>query len=591
VEPSRLVFTDVRVAASPRVEFCLDPEAGDPVADWLIAHGWIDEPVMRAFQSLVTPGARVLDLGCHLGTFSLPAAALGAQVIAVDAAARHVHLLRMAARRNGFDQLHTVHGAITDSAEPVPVLGINIHGRLWRAQDGVAPVAAVAPPVSVDGLLERHGWDRVDVIKMDIEGSEPAALRGMCGLLSRGVRPQIVFECNGAALPLFGSTINELRKMISELGYELLLLDHLRPGTLVAMAPDAIQPNCVSDYLALHSRPAGLGDRWTVESPFSREQAVTRLVEAAADAAPGYRRYGAEVLAAAPPWLRADPFATLAAQALRDDIAGEVRAAFESPAAGKAGTGAAEPPSSGAPEDVLVMAVDVSVPVRSEEPDRPLEAGQIDDSELALRNVSFHVRAGHSLAILSDDQVAGSAALAIVAGLSAPAAGQLTVRTGGILVSAILDVLEPELTIEENAIMYAAYLGCDVRTLGTRVQEAADRAGVGHLLATPLGELTEELQARLALSVAVLCGAPELLLIDRLPQIVEPGFRDWFRAVVGQLRASGSAVIQVVDDPHQAIIGADRMLWLHGAEAQSCGHPDSIVAARSLRRMTVARPR
>src|SRR5258708_6724480 len=110
MEPSRLVFRDIAVAGAPRVEFCLDPEAGDPVAGWLLEHDWIDEPVMRAFQTLVTPGAKVLDLGCHLGTFSLPAAALGADVLSVDASARHTHLLGLAARRNGFSSLSTIHG-------------------------------------------------------------------------------------------------------------------------------------------------------------------------------------------------------------------------------------------------------------------------------------------------------------------------------------------------------------------------------------------------------------------------------------------------------------------------------------------------
>ena len=69
MDPSRLAFNHVSVLGSPPVEFCLDPYAGDPVAAWLLEHDWIDEPVMRAFLGLVRPGTRVIDLGCHLGTF------------------------------------------------------------------------------------------------------------------------------------------------------------------------------------------------------------------------------------------------------------------------------------------------------------------------------------------------------------------------------------------------------------------------------------------------------------------------------------------------------------------------------------------
>ena len=60
-------------------------------------HDWIDEPVQRAFLGLVEPGTRVLDLGCHLGTFSLPAAALGASVLA----SRRGRLACRAARGGG----------------------------------------------------------------------------------------------------------------------------------------------------------------------------------------------------------------------------------------------------------------------------------------------------------------------------------------------------------------------------------------------------------------------------------------------------------------------------------------------------------
>ena len=76
MEEQRPALIQVAVAGRPPVWFCVDPEAEDPVADWFLANGSIDEPVQRMFLDLVEPGARVLDLGCHLGTFSLPAAAL-----------------------------------------------------------------------------------------------------------------------------------------------------------------------------------------------------------------------------------------------------------------------------------------------------------------------------------------------------------------------------------------------------------------------------------------------------------------------------------------------------------------------------------
>src|SRR5258708_33005868 len=93
-----LVFTSVSVAGAPAVEFCIDPAAGDVIAPWLLGHGWLDEPVQRAFLRLVEPGARGAGLRSHLGTFSLPAAAPGPHGISVDGAPAHGRLPRAAAR-------------------------------------------------------------------------------------------------------------------------------------------------------------------------------------------------------------------------------------------------------------------------------------------------------------------------------------------------------------------------------------------------------------------------------------------------------------------------------------------------------------
>ena len=219
---SGLTFVPVAITGTPTVHVCIDRSAGDPVAAWFIDHDWIDEPVQRAFLELVRPGIRVLDLGCHLGTFSLAASALGADVLAVDAAPAHVELLRQAAHRNGFDRLRVVHAAVADEhvAGPegpgvVPFVVRSIHGHV-HASDQPSEEAIDVPVASVDQLLELVGWEDVDVVKMDIEGSEVATLRGMRRLLDHEARPAMVLESNVSMLKLFDSSVVELRSALTE---------------------------------------------------------------------------------------------------------------------------------------------------------------------------------------------------------------------------------------------------------------------------------------------------------------------------------------------------------------------------------------
>src|SRR3954453_14330488 len=140
----RLAYPRVAVAGGPAVEFCVAPADDDPIVPWLLEHDWIDEPVQRVFLALVEPGARVLALGSPLGVFALPAAALGAEVLAVDANARHVELLSGAARRNGFeDRLGGGCAADTGGPGPVAFGERSVHGHLRVDSDGAAPTVTV----------------------------------------------------------------------------------------------------------------------------------------------------------------------------------------------------------------------------------------------------------------------------------------------------------------------------------------------------------------------------------------------------------------------------------------------------------------
>lgn len=582
------LFTEVSVAGAPPVQFCVDPAAGDPVADWFLAHDWIDEPVQRAFVGLIQPGMRVLDLGCHLGTFSLPAAVLGASVLAVDATSSHVELLNAAATRNGFEQLHCVHRAITDAAKPVQFVERSIHGhvRLPDEPDGDATVIEVAP-ATVDALLEERGWDDVDVIKMDIEGMETVALAGMKRLHARGSRPMMVFECNGAMLPQFGSSICELRERVVELGYELLLVDHLHPGTLVQMTAGAIQPECVCDYIAVAGRPKGLARQWRIDPPFSREQTLSRLLDTAAGEGGGYRAYAAAVLVDGPAWLREQPDARGVTRALEADAEPAVRAAFDR--AGKRSAAVEhtlepEPAAGGRPADMRVWARGISVRRRADGLDRPFDDGEPGPPELLLEDAWFHVRAGQLVGVLCEQPECSSALLRVLAGGEPPHAGTLERSGRAVLLAQVGQGLEGALTVTENVAVFGAFLGCAVAEAQRRSAHLAELAGLPDRLETRLDELDAEAVAGLALTVALELAAPELLLVDRMPG-VPASRRDWLRGRVWALRQAGGAVVQVVSDASALLAPADRMLWIEDRSLVSNGHAGSVLEARWRRRL------
>jgi FkbM family methyltransferase len=575
-----IVFTRVAVAGSPAVEIGVDPTSGDPVAAWFLDNDWIDEPVQRAFLALVRPGARVLDLGSHLGTFSLAAAALGAEVLAVDANPEHVRLLRASAARNGFSGLHVEHVAISETEGDVAFIERSIHGRLaMDEEDGTIHV----PSATVDELLDRRGWRELDAIKLDIEGAEIAALGGMQRLFERGCRPPLVFECNASTLPLRGATIVQLRGVLDDLGYRCLFIDHLAPGRLRESSPDSLQPEPASDYLAYAGDgPPPLPDGWSPEPPLTRAELTTRLGDLASRPDAGYRAYVATLLLDGPAWLRDEPSMRLAWRTLELDIAREVRAAC-APAAGTLRAGldhvdAAQPEDGDLPPRVRMLATALAGRHPSGEPARPRHEPPAPSGPPAFAGLSCHVGAGQALGLLVDDRDLGALLLRVLAGREEIADGTLAVDGRSLLLDAPGAGLEPLLTARENLVLFAAYLGASVPAVRARADELLALARVSEP-ELALADLPVATAVRLALVVALECTTSEILLIGDLPDPQDDGFSTWARERIAWRRHEGLAVVEARHDPAGFLTTPDRVAWLAGGATLACGHPASVVEA------------
>jgi hypothetical protein len=111
------------------------------------------------------------------------------------------------------------------------------------------------PAVTVDDLLVEIGWDRPDFIKMDIEGSEVVALRGMAGLLAGPNAPPIYYESNGHTLAFYGQSTKNLKASAANAGYVNYLIES---DKLVPVSTEDFQGQTCVDYLALKTVPSTL---------------------------------------------------------------------------------------------------------------------------------------------------------------------------------------------------------------------------------------------------------------------------------------------------------------------------------------------
>ncbi len=136
----------------------------------------------------IAAGDRVVDLGANRGLFSVLAARLGATALAIEAQSGFLPHIRDNARRNGCEERVIVELALVGDGG---VLGDDA-GLRAASHFGRMP-----PRVGMAELLARHGFERVDFLKIDIEGAEFGLFAGSPEWLARV--DKIAMEVHGTA--------------------------------------------------------------------------------------------------------------------------------------------------------------------------------------------------------------------------------------------------------------------------------------------------------------------------------------------------------------------------------------------------------
>jgi FkbM family methyltransferase len=185
----------------------------------------------RLFHRLLQPGMTVIDIGAHAGYFSLiGASCVGAtgKVYAFEPFPASFRQLQRNIELNGYKNIHAIAKAVSDKTG-VHKLLVNPKGSdrhsLFAGESSWEPESPEVETTRLDDFLEGCDWPPVDLIKMDIEGAEPAALAGMKQTLEKcGVR-YIVTEFSPAPLSAAGCDPGEFLQEVANMGFTLYAVE------------------------------------------------------------------------------------------------------------------------------------------------------------------------------------------------------------------------------------------------------------------------------------------------------------------------------------------------------------------------------
>jgi ABC-type polysaccharide/polyol phosphate transport system ATPase subunit len=202
--------------------------------------------------------------------------------------------------------------------------------------------------------------------------------------------------------------------------------------------------------------------------------------------------------------------------------------------------------------------------------------GEGDRTFWALRDVSFRLVPGESLAVIGPNGAGKSTLLQALAGIITPSEGAIDVRGH---VSSLLMLgagFDQELTGRENITLAGAFMGIPHREMAERAMRIIDFADIGQFIDAPIKVYSSGMRARLGFAIATSVD-PDILLLDEVLATGDQVFRAKSMARVLELAKGAKAIVLVTHDMHWVSEFCNRAMLIEEGHVVAEGDPEEIV--------------
>lgn len=186
----------------------------------LRTHGNYESILTRFLQDNIHPGDIVVDVGANVGYFTkLMTKLVGkrGEVIGFEPSEINWKYLKKNVSRNPNLMIEKI--ALSDK-----------EGELHFAEDSANPGEnglrakgkTVVPTTTLTSWVKAHKMNRVNLIKIDVEGAEVMVLQGAKDFLRKQKKLIVAIECNPGALSELGFTTSDLIKSLKACGLTII---------------------------------------------------------------------------------------------------------------------------------------------------------------------------------------------------------------------------------------------------------------------------------------------------------------------------------------------------------------------------------
>ena len=199
---------------------------------------------------------------------------------------------------------------------------------------------------------------------------------------------------------------------------------------------------------------------------------------------------------------------------------------------------------------------------------------------MALKGISFDVRAGESWGFVGTNGSGKSTLLKTISGILKPYKGSVDVKGA---ISPLIELgagFDGNLTARENIFLNGSVLGYSEKFLKEKFDEIVDFAEVRDFLDVPIKNFSSGMSARLGFAIATVV-KPDILICDEVLAVGDFKFQEKCEQRMNELLSGGTTLLFVSHSIDQVKRMCKKAIWIDHGEMKMIGNAEEVCNAYS----------
>lgn len=197
----------------------MELSANDHIEKYLFWYGSYEKKEVITMQTFLTADSVVVDIGANIGYYSLMAAkkAPAGHIYSFEPVRNNLEKLERNISLNGVTVIHPIKAAISNisGSTTVYVSADDNSGMSGlRSAENFSGESEIVKCFALDDAVTEYNLPKIDLIKIDVEGSEVNVLQGMKNTRSQQ-KPVLLIEVSAATLSMYNEKIETIYRILS----------------------------------------------------------------------------------------------------------------------------------------------------------------------------------------------------------------------------------------------------------------------------------------------------------------------------------------------------------------------------------------